>query len=101
MNYETLIKTVRGTVTTQMNPEYDSVRQDLIWNGRKPYRYPEIIIKAKDAADVQAAVKFAASTGRRVHRQMAQRQKTLQIARQRRLLDVKFVADLDSGDAVT
>ena len=66
MNYETLIKTVRGTVTTQMNPEYDSVRQDLIWNGRKPYRYPEIIIKAKDAADVQAAVKFAASTGRRV-----------------------------------
>lgn len=66
MNYETLIKTVRGTVTTQADPIYDSVRQDLIWNGRKPYRYPEIIIKAKDAADVQAAVKFAAATGRKV-----------------------------------
>lgn len=66
MNIQTLRKSISGSITTQADVEYDSVRRDLVWNGRKPHRYPEIIVKAKTAADVQAAVKFAAATGRRV-----------------------------------
>ncbi len=43
----------------------------------------------------------AATPCRRIHVDVAQRQKPLQVARQRRLLDVEVVADLDGGDAVT
>ncbi|MFZ2101244.1 MAG: FAD-binding oxidoreductase [Oricola sp.] len=66
MNIDTLKKAVRGTVTIRTDADYEAVRKGLIWNGRKPDRFPEIVVKAKDAADVQAAVKFAAATGRRV-----------------------------------
>ncbi|GAB4363199.1 MAG: FAD-binding oxidoreductase [Oricola sp.] len=66
MTIETLRKTVRGTVTARPDAGYEAVRRGLTWNGRKPERFPEIVVKAKDAADVQAAVKFAAATGRRV-----------------------------------
>src|SRR3569623_2470440 len=40
-------------------------------------------------------------TGGWIHDDMAKREEALQIAGQRRLLDIEFVADLDSGDAVT
>lgn len=66
MNIQTLKQSVRGTVTSRADGDYETVRAGLLWNGRKPDRFPEIVVRAKDAADVQAAVRFAAATGRRV-----------------------------------
>ena len=43
----------------------------------------------------------ATATGGRIHDDMAKRQKTLEIARQCRLLDVEVVSDLDGSDSVT
>lgn len=66
METNTLRMAVRGTVTTRQNADYEAIRTGLLWNARKPDRFPEIVVKAMDAADVQAAVKFAAATERRV-----------------------------------
>ena len=66
MNMEMLRKAVRGIVTTREDADYEAVRAGLLWNSRKPRRFPEIVVKAADAADVQAAVKFAAANGKRV-----------------------------------
>ncbi|WP_193174155.1 FAD-binding oxidoreductase [Oricola nitratireducens] len=66
MNTNDLKQAIRGTVTTRADAGYETVRQGLLWNGRKPDRFPEIVVRAKDAADVRTAVKFAAATGRRV-----------------------------------
>lgn len=66
MNINSLRNEVCGAVTAREDPEYEAVRQALLWNGRKPDRFPEVVVKAKDAADVQAAVRFAAANGKRV-----------------------------------
>ncbi|HCL63563.1 MAG TPA: FAD-binding oxidoreductase [Rhizobium sp.] len=66
MDIEELRKAVRGTVSTPEDADYEAVRIGLLWNGRKPDRFPEVVVKAKDAADVQTAVRFAAANGRRV-----------------------------------
>ena len=39
---------------------YETIRRDLVWNGRKPNRYPEIIVLVNTEVDVIAAVKYAA-----------------------------------------
>lgn len=66
MNINALREAVRGIVTTPEDAGYEAVRTGLLWNGRKPDRFPGIVVKATDAADVQAAVKFAAANGRQV-----------------------------------
>lgn len=40
-------------------PGYEQARQGAIWNARKPARYPDTIVVAKDEDDVVAAVKLA------------------------------------------
>lgn len=66
MDMHALRQAVRGTVTTRDDAGYDTVRAGLLWNGRKPDRFPEIVVTAKDAVDVQAAVRFAAANGKRI-----------------------------------
>ncbi|MBL8905097.1 MAG: FAD-binding oxidoreductase [Rhizobiales bacterium] len=66
MDIDALKQTVRGAVTTRGDAGYEGTRAGLLWNGRKPERYPEIVVKAMDAGDVQAAVRFAARNGLRV-----------------------------------
>lgn len=66
MDIRALRLAVRGTVVARGDAHYETVRAGLLWNGRKPDRFPEIVVKAKDAADVQAAVRFAAAHGRRI-----------------------------------
>jgi hypothetical protein len=47
-------------------------------------------------------VKAAATpSGGRIHDDMAERQKALQVAGECRLFDIEIVADLDGGDAIT
>lgn len=45
---------------------YESWRQSMIWQRRKPPRYPDVIVQARSAAEVAAAVRFAARRGWRV-----------------------------------
>ncbi|MBO6717294.1 MAG: FAD-binding oxidoreductase [Rhizobiaceae bacterium] len=66
MNIQELKDAVRGTVKTRNDADYETVRTGLLWNGRKPGRFPEVVVRAADAADVQAAVRFAAANGKRV-----------------------------------
>lgn len=42
---------------------YDDARRATVWNGRLPDRYPDLIVQARDAADVVAAVRYAAEHG--------------------------------------
>lgn len=66
MDLHALKEAVRGTVTTRDDAGYEAMRTGLLWNGRKPDRFPELVVKAKDAADVQATVRYAAAQGRQI-----------------------------------
>lgn len=45
---------------------YEQARLDAVWNGRKPDRYPELIVLAQSDADVVAAVGLAREQGLQV-----------------------------------
>jgi len=66
MDINALRDTVRGIVTTRDEVGYETARAGLLWNGRKPSRFPRIVVQAFNAQDVQAAVRFAAANGMRV-----------------------------------
>ena len=66
MDVSALRKAVRGTITTQGEAGYERARSGLLWNGRKPDRFPRVVVQALDAQDVQAAVRFAAANGMRI-----------------------------------
>ena len=42
---------------------YEQARQAAIWNGKKPDRFPDAIVVARDEADVVAAVRLANAEG--------------------------------------
>ena len=66
MNFDLLKQSVAGEVVTRGEAAYAATRNGLVWNGRKPQRYPDAIVKVSSVADVQAAVRFAADSGLRV-----------------------------------
>lgn len=66
MNFDSLRRVVAGEVVTRNEAVYAAARNALVWNGRKPSRYPEVIVRAASVADVQAAVRCAAENGLRV-----------------------------------
>jgi len=63
---QTLQASIAGTVVRRQDPEYETVRQALIWNARKPDRTPELIVQVADVDDVIAAVKFARVKGMKI-----------------------------------
>lgn len=66
MNFDDLRRSVDGEVVTRDEAHYPATRNALVWNGRKPARYPDAIVRVASVADVQAAVRFAAAKGLRV-----------------------------------
>lgn len=66
MDISALRKDIRGTVTKREEVGYERARVGLLWNGRKPNRFPRIVVRALNAQDVQAAVRFAAANNMRV-----------------------------------
>lgn len=40
---------------------YEEARMNAVWNGRVPARYPSIIVKPQNEADVMVSVKYAKS----------------------------------------
>ena len=66
MNFDLLRQSVTGAVVVRGEASYAATRNALVWNGRKPQRYPDVIVKVSSVADVQAAVRFAAAAGLRI-----------------------------------
>jgi FAD/FMN-containing dehydrogenase len=66
MNIESLRKAIRGSVIASEEAGYEAARKALLWNGRKPSRFPRLIVKAACVDDVQQVVRFAAEHGQRV-----------------------------------
>lgn len=48
-----------GSVIDRLSPAYEAHRQALIWNGRVPARYPDLIVTAGSVRDVGTAIAFA------------------------------------------
>ncbi|MBX5459724.1 MAG: FAD-binding oxidoreductase [Steroidobacteraceae bacterium] len=66
MSLEALKSSVSGLVIAREEGPYAAAREALIWNARKPPRYPHVIVGATSAADVQAAVRYARQHGLKV-----------------------------------
>jgi FAD/FMN-containing dehydrogenase len=54
---------VAGRVTHRGDAGYEGLRHELVWNGRKPARRPEVIVQVAGEADVVEAVRFARAGG--------------------------------------
>lgn len=63
---ETLRQSVSGIVIAREDEDYATARENLLWNARKPERFPNAIVGATSVADVQAAVRFAHRNGLKV-----------------------------------
>lgn len=40
-------------------PGYEDARRATVWNARLPQRFPDVIVQARDADDVVAAIRYA------------------------------------------
>jgi FAD/FMN-containing dehydrogenase len=60
---ETFASTVSGRVSSRLSADYEPVRRGLVWNGRPPERYPQLIVEAHSTADVVLSVNFARRHG--------------------------------------
>jgi FAD/FMN-containing dehydrogenase len=63
MSIDSLRAALRGKLIARDEASYEHVREDLLFNGSKPDRYPALIVSAADVADVQRVVRFAAAEG--------------------------------------
>ncbi len=52
-----------GRVIEKSAPGYDKWRRGMIWQSRKPPRFPEMILRPHNDSDVAAAMRFASSEG--------------------------------------
>ena len=50
----------RGKVIGRQDPDYEMWRQSMVWHLSKPERFPDLIVQARTADDVIAAVNYAA-----------------------------------------
>ena len=66
MRFEELARSIAGTVVTRGDERYEDARRRLVWNARRPGRFPDAIVRADSAADVRAVVRFARARGLRV-----------------------------------
>lgn len=57
---------IKGTVLRRGDEAYEAARRGVVWNGRKPKRYPAIIAKVADEEDVVTAVCYAKANGLKI-----------------------------------
>lgn len=84
--------------------EYEIARRNAVWNGKKPGRYPEIIVQARNADDVIMAVRYAESHGMKIGVRSGGHSWTASFLRQDgMLIEVsqlnEITVDADSGTA--
>ncbi|MEE1754613.1 FAD-binding oxidoreductase [Streptomyces sp. SP18CS02] len=57
---------IEGEIFHRGEADYETVRAGMVRNGRKPGRFPEMIVRAASERDVPAAVRLARARGMRV-----------------------------------
>jgi FAD/FMN-containing dehydrogenase len=63
---QALDERIAGTVTVRHASDYEAQRYAMVWNARKPDRYPDAIVRVESVADVREAVRFARDRGLKV-----------------------------------
>lgn len=66
MNWDDLQKRIKGTITTSVDTNFTAVKADMVWNGIKPQRSPDVIVTVKNDDDVVEAIHFARKNKLRV-----------------------------------
>ncbi|MET8676558.1 FAD-binding oxidoreductase [Streptomyces sp. NPDC004647] len=57
---------IEGNFVQWGDAEYESTRASMVWNGLKPERYPDVILRAASERDVPEAIALARSRGLRI-----------------------------------
>ena len=57
---------VKGSVLWREDAAYEAARRAVVWNGRKPLRFPALIVRVADEEDVIKAVRYAKANGLKV-----------------------------------
>lgn len=57
---------IEGTLVQRGDADYEAVRTSMVWNGLKPERFPEVIVRTASERDVPEAIRLARSRGLRV-----------------------------------
>ncbi|MFF4230837.1 FAD-binding oxidoreductase [Streptomyces sp. NPDC001820] len=57
---------IEGAIVQRGDADYEAVRAGMVWNGLKPGRFPEVIVRAASERDVPEAIGLARSRGLRV-----------------------------------
>ena len=55
-----------GSVVWRGDKDYEPTRRSMLWNERKPSRFPELIVTAASEEDVVGTVRFARSRGLKI-----------------------------------
>jgi FAD/FMN-containing dehydrogenase len=57
---------IKGEIIRRGDAAYEAARQHAVWNGRKPNRFPALIVKPADEGDVVEAVQYAKAHGLKI-----------------------------------
>lgn len=96
-----LRRDIAGEVVTRSDAGYENYRRDLVWNGRKPDRFPDALVRPKSVEDVARAVRFAKQNGLRVGMRSGGHSWTASFLRDGGLLLDMSVFDQHSIDAAS
>lgn len=61
-----LAEAITGSVIDRRSDDYEAHRRALVWNGRPPDRFPELIVRPGTEGGAAAAIRFARDHGLRV-----------------------------------
>lgn len=61
-----LKRLVRGVVVGRNEPGYEKWRRSMIWQMRKPKRYPNLIVKTTTIREIREAIQYARSNGLKI-----------------------------------
>ncbi|MFG2629581.1 FAD-binding oxidoreductase [Streptomyces sp. NPDC048473] len=61
-----LAREIEGELVQRGDSDYEALRAGMVWNGLKPERFPELIVRAASERDVPEAIGLARSRGLRI-----------------------------------
>lgn len=65
-DFASLRSAIEGPVISRGDAAYDEAREALVWNGRKPERFPDALVRPKSVHDVAEVVRFANKNALRI-----------------------------------
>ncbi|MFK4227051.1 FAD-binding oxidoreductase [Streptomyces sp. NPDC019890] len=66
MSRQRQARRIEGELVQRGDADYAAVRASMVWNGLKPDRFPEVIVRAASERDVPGAIALARSRGLRI-----------------------------------